>query len=494
MGIVQRQSIKNSIVNYLGIIIGGLSTLFIYPLDWDLYGNIQFVLSTALLLNAFLSLGNHSLVNKYFPYFKNEGIKGFLSLLFIQAVVNIVLVSAVIYVFQNQITDLLILGGFDLEKITQNLFIIVPISFAIVFINILRAQSFNFGQIVYPDLITNFSLKLVVPLLILGSYFSILNYTTAGWLLTAYHFVIVLLLILYVKTLGGLDFKRGVLRKISVKKHIEMIRYMLYNALNHVGNILVYKIDIVMIGLLLSATKVGYYSIFLFLSVVIEIPTKAVFQITAPMISEAMENKEYNRINRIYKDASANLFIIGVALFFIIWFNINTVFTVMTNGGDLVIYKTIFLLLALTKLIDMITSVNFHIISYSKYFRVNTLFIVILAVMNIILNYIFIGKFDILGAAISTTISMFIFNLLKTVFVAIKYRMQPLNSQLFIVFLFLVISIALPYLIPALFESIIASAILTIAFSILFIFVVYKLKMTKEIIQMVDKYILKYLR
>lgn len=494
MGIVQRQSLKNSIVNYLGIIIGGLSTMFIYPLDWELYGEIQFSLSSAILLSAFFSLGSHALVNKYFPYFESTKTKGFLSLLFIYSAINTVFISLLLFLFKAPFSSMLALGGFEVDKISDNLFIILPLGVLMVFIAVLRAHSFNFGRIVYPDIISNFSLKIIVPGIILLSYFSLINYNVAGWILVVYHIIIAIALMLYLKSLDGLDFKSGVLRRVKRKKHAEMIRYMLYGAMNHVGNILVYKIDIVMIGLLLSTTKVGYYSIFLFLSVVIEIPTKAVFQITGPMISKAFEDNKMDDIKKLYKTSSANLYVIGIVLFSLIWLNIETFFVVMTNGEDLVMYKTVFLLLALTKIIDMVTSVNFSIISYSKYFRVNTLFIFILAISNVIMNYYFINSFDIIGAALSTAISMLVFNLLKTFFVAIKYKMHPFTWPLIIISLFLLVAIFMPLFFPTLFKSILLSVLISGTFILLFIFVVYKLHISIEINRFIDKYRAKILK
>lgn len=494
MGIVQRQSLKNSIVNYLGIIVGGLSTMFIYPLDWELYGEIQFSLSTAILLSAFFSLGSHALVNKYFPYFESTKTKGFISLLFIYSTLNIILISALLYLFKGPFSTILELGGFDVDKITENLFIILPLGVLMVYIAVLRAHSFNFGRIVYPDIISNFSLKIIVPAIILLSYFSLINYNIAGWVLVFYHIVIVILLLLYLNSLNGLDFKSGVLKRIERGKHVEMVRYMLYGAMNHVGNILVYKIDVVMIGLLLSSTKVGYYSIFLFLSVVIEIPTKAVFQITGPMISKAFDNNNMNEIRKLYKSASANLYVIGIILFSLIWLNIETFFAVMTNGEDLVMFKTVFLLLALTKIIDMVTSINFSIISYSRYFRVNTLFIFTLAISNVILNYYLINSYDIVGAALSTGISMLVFNILKTVFVMIKYKMHPFTWPMIIISLFLMVAIGLPLLLPVVFKSIVLSILISGSFVILFIFVVYKLNISIEINRFIDKYGAKILK
>src|SRR5690554_1044086 len=462
--------------------------MFIYPLDWELYGVIQFSLSTATLLSAFFSLGSHSLVNKYFPYFQSTQTKGFLGLLFIYSTINILLISFLLYLFKTPFSSLLELGGFDVGKIDDNLFIIIPLGIIMVFIAILRAHSFNFGRIVYPDIISNFSLKILVPGIVLLSYFSFINYNTAGWLLVIYHLMIVITLMMYLKSLNGLDFKLRVLKRVKKKKHAEMVQYMLYGAMNHVGNILVYKIDIVMIGLLLSTTKVGYYSIFLFLSVVIEIPTKAVFQITGPMVSRAFDEGKMDEIKKLYKSSSANLYIVGIVLFSLIWINIDTFFTVMTNGEDLIIYKYVFLLLALTKLIDMVISINLSIISYSKHFRVNTLFISILAISNIILNYYFITSFDILGAALSTSISMLVFNILKTIFVAVKYKMHPFRWELIILTLFLILAIFLPVFLPSVFKSILYSLFISGIYSVVFIFVVYKLNISIEINNFINKY------
>ena len=462
--------------------------MFIYPLDWELYGEIQFSLSTAILLSAFFSLGSHSLANKYFPYFQSTNTKGFLSLMFIYSATNIVFISALLFIFRTSLSSVLELGGFDVDKITENLFIIFPLGILLVFIAILRAHSFNFGRIVYPDIISNFSLKIVVPAIILFSYLSLIDYTTSGWILVLYHVLIVIGLMLYIKSLGGLDFRTGVLRRVKKRKHAEMVRYMLYGAMNHVGNILVYKIDIVMIGLLLSSTKVGYYSIFLFLSVVIEIPIKAVVQITGPIISKAFDENRLDDIRKLYKSSSVNLYVIGIVLFSLIWLNIETFFTIMTNGEDLVIYKMVFLLLALTKLIEMITGVNFSIISYSKHFRVNTLFISILAISNIILNYYFITSFDILGAALSTSISMLVFNILKTIFVAVKYKMHPFRWELIILTLFLILAIFLPVFLPSVFKSILYSLFISGIYSVVFIFVVYKLNISIEINNFINKY------
>ena len=488
MGIVQRQSLKNTLVNYFGVAIGAISTLFIYPLEWELYGDIQFILSSAILFSAFLALGSHSIVNKYFPYFKKNNINGFLGLTILYCTISIIITSLVMFILSDKVLDFLEFGGLDSNKILDNLFVIYPLGVIYCYITILRAQSFNFKRIVVPDLLTSFSLKIVLPIIIFFGYISLINFNVANYILIISHIIILLSMLYYLKHIGGCDFNKQIFR-ISFKKHKEILNYMLYGAFNHIGNILVYKIDIVMIGLLLSSVSVGYYSIFLFLSVVVEIPTKSIFQITSPMISKAFQDDDLEEITTIYKKSAINLLIIGVFIIAMIWFNLNSFLSIMTNGDVLKTETVIFIILGATKLIDMITSVNFSIISYSKYFRVNTLFIVILAVANILFNLYFISNYNIIGAAIATGISMFLFNLLKTLFVFIKFKIHPFDTKMLVPILFMIIGVLLPFIFDFIFESMILSIVLSIVYAALYISLIYWLKLSDEIAKSIEKYL-----
>ena len=57
MGIVQRQGLKYSLVNFAGLAISLVSTVLLYPRVQAEYGLIGFLSTTALLLLPFASLG-----------------------------------------------------------------------------------------------------------------------------------------------------------------------------------------------------------------------------------------------------------------------------------------------------------------------------------------------------------------------------------------------------------------------------------------------------
>ena len=72
MGIVFKQSLKNTFFIYLGFAFGGINTLFLYTrfLEDEYYGLVTFLLSTSNLLMPLIALGvHHSIVKFYSSYF-----------------------------------------------------------------------------------------------------------------------------------------------------------------------------------------------------------------------------------------------------------------------------------------------------------------------------------------------------------------------------------------------------------------------------------------
>lgn len=62
MGVVKRQGIKQSIVTYVGMAIGAVNLLWLYPLALSKaqIGITKFVLDTAVLVSPFLFWGGQS--------------------------------------------------------------------------------------------------------------------------------------------------------------------------------------------------------------------------------------------------------------------------------------------------------------------------------------------------------------------------------------------------------------------------------------------------
>ena len=77
MGIVINQSIKNTIITYIGFGIGAANTLFMYPifLGAEYYGLTGYILSTANILFPLMAFGAHNTLIKFFSDYKTDSEK-----------------------------------------------------------------------------------------------------------------------------------------------------------------------------------------------------------------------------------------------------------------------------------------------------------------------------------------------------------------------------------------------------------------------------------
>ena len=74
MGIVINQSIKNTVITYIGFAIGAINTLFMYPhfLGDDFYGLTNYILSSANVIFPLMAFGVHNTLIKFFSEYKTE--------------------------------------------------------------------------------------------------------------------------------------------------------------------------------------------------------------------------------------------------------------------------------------------------------------------------------------------------------------------------------------------------------------------------------------
>ncbi len=488
MGVIIRQGVKNSAVNYLGVIIGALSTLFIYPLDWDVYGSLQYWIANATLLIPLLGWGSTALPNKFFPFFKKERIEGFFPLVLSIAAITILGMSVLLFVFRfivNQYHE----SSFAF-LLSDRFEIIYWIGVLLILSTLLQQMSYNYKRIVVPDTLSLFGIKVTLPLIVLLSYFQIISSSDIAFYLLLHYVVSVFLLFVYVRHIGAISLKGSPLKIFKGNLKKEMIRYWVFGGLNHIGAIVAYRIDLIMIGTIISKTTTGYYSFFLFLASVLEIPFRSINKISRPVISAASENNDISLIQDVYQKATKNLLIVGVLTFGIIWLNMDNLFLIMRNGEDIKQFKIIFFLLGLAKLLDMLTSINGLILIFSKWYQRNLWFLLLLGIINISLNFLFIGEYGIIGVAYASAISVLLFNALKSLFIYQKLKIHPFGKGLLsIFFLYILILCLEPWLHFGLnpwFESIMISII----FGLLYLSIIYYLKLSVDLNKTIIKVLL----
>lgn len=429
MGIIQRQSIKNSIVSYAGVFIAIFTTLYIYKLDEEVYGFASFLYSTAILLSPFASLGLITSIIKFFPKFSERKEAYFNSLFLLLLAANLLFVIF-FFLFRESIFTLFYQIGFDPNGLIRDYaWVIIPLCLVINLNLLFIGHAANMLRIVVPEIINNLGYKIFLPIIVFAGYKGFIDKSEIAISILLFFVFVSILLCIYLLKIGGVGFRKGLVSFDGSELKSEMAKFSLFSGLNNLGSSLAFRIDIIMVSTMIGWEAAGIYGIIVFLSNVIEVPRKAISRIAAPIINKAWTENDISEIKTIYQKSSINLLLIGILISFSIWFSLPFLDTISSGEDRFVIYRYVFLYLALGKLFELLTSVNSEIIGYSKAYKYNLVFLLILGSANVVLNLFLIKTYGIVGAAIATTCSYLLFNLFKLVFIGSNYKIYPFTRK-----------------------------------------------------------------
>ncbi|MEL7119874.1 MAG: oligosaccharide flippase family protein [Bacteroidota bacterium] len=448
MGVIKRQSIKRSIVSYVGTLIGIISVIKIYPLDREVYGYIQWLIGVATFLFPFASLGVNALVIRYFRDFnvddKQQGYFGFLALWTIGAFLFFTLLAVP---FSEELFSFL--ESLKMKPyFRENQLALLILCFLIIVIQLLIGYISNFNRIVVPTLLSNFTLKIAIPTLVLLHIYIGLTFFQVKWLVIFIYVFIASSLLIYLYLLGGfnLRFKFSVLNKARLQ---DMSSYAIYGILGSIGSVIAFNIDIVMVAPLTDLESGGVYNIALFIGNAIAIPYAAISGIANPIVSKSWGENDIEEISSLYSRSSKLLFTVGIFLFVLVWLSIDDIFKITGRYDELIIGINVVFFIGIARVIDMTAGVNHAIIAYSTSYRFNLIVVLTLAFSNVFITYALIPIYGISGAAMATAISLFLSNLMKFVFIWIKFKMQPFDFTFLMVLLLAVIAFAVAYFLPS---------------------------------------------
>tara|TARA_R110000796_G_scaffold162592_4_gene279559 strand:- start:62815 stop:64290 length:1476 start_codon:yes stop_codon:yes gene_type:complete len=462
LGIVIKQSIRSSIIAYLGVLIGYINVLWLFPyfLEADQIGLFRLIQSSAFLMATFGQFGLGSALVKFFPKLKDQ--KGFLSFIILGGVFGFILFAAFTFLFKTEITAYFAKeSGLFIEYFGITLLI----SFILIQFQLLEAYCRSLLKIVIPTLIRDIQLRLSITVLVALYALDIITFNgLIQWLSGAY-LLMVITVIFYLRQLKAfqLSFNFKFINTALLK---QIMTYAVYMMIGAGGTQIVLQIDSIMVSGALGLDATGIYTIAFFIGVVIEMPKRSITQISAPLISQAFEKNDMPAVEKLYKQTSINQMIIGSLLLIGIWANLESLYLFIPNGEIYIQGINVVLFIGLGKLSDMIFGTNGEIIVMSKHYKFNVIAVGILAILTIALNLLLIPKYGIEGAAIASFLAMLTFNLSKFLFVWVKFKIQPFSlgsiKLLAIIGLVLWVNQWIPTLEQTLLDILIRSTVITV--------------------------------
>jgi len=451
MSVVARQGFKYSIIGYIGFLLGTVSAIFIFPNDFEFYGKLRYILPTAEMLVPFVVLGISYSNVKFFHKVEKDGKKqNMLSLSLLTVFINFLIFTIVFFILPYFYPKFRHSEAWKIKEM------ILPLILILSFCAIFNKYTSNYKRIVVSNIFDNLFPKIANLGAFCLFFFALSQNITAAISQTiayAFFFGIFFLMLLgyiyYTNKLEKihLDFKTDYFKKNNFWK--EFFNYSFFGFLGTFGNYL--AINSFMIGEFMGMEEVGIYSVLYALISLISIPQLGLFNISAPIINKTLADGDMVELDRFHKKTSLTLYFLGAVLFSCIMVGFPYLTQFMPKNGTMLReYEPVVWIWGSAVLIDLATGFNGNIISLSKYYRFNILVMLLLAGLTIGLNYYFIKNTDLklIGIALSTAISLTIYNVVKIVFNYIVFKVSPLSIEMIFVSIICTLAITVAIVLP----------------------------------------------
>jgi O-antigen/teichoic acid export membrane protein len=487
VGIIQRQTFRGTIWAYLGVVIGFVTTVLIYPniFSTDEIGLLRLLVAYSALFAQFATLGFTRVATMLFPYFRNydNNHNGFFPLALLVSLTGLVLAVILLLLFKPLILEK---GGDNPALFVSYFYYIIPLLvFTLAFL-ILD----NYYKVLYNAVQGTFLKDFLQRILILSGallfLFSLITFETFVW-------IFLLAFLIPAVVLFGMLFRE---KQISMKKapgfvskdlRKKMIEVSFFGILTSFSGLLVLNIDSIMINAILDLSNTGIYAITFFFGTVILIPSRSLLKISSVIIADSWKKEDLATINTIYYKSCLNQMILASLLFIGIWANIHNIFQILPPKYEAGKYVIFFI--SLSAVIQMAGGTSNMILFTSPRYRVHTWFMLVLVGLLVLSNLILIPIYGITGAALASALSFLVYNMLKYFYLKRVYRLKPYDYRILVIVLIATGTYFLNLLLPPLHHYILDILVRSTGIALIYVLIVYLTGLSEDLQGAVNRFI-----
>ncbi len=476
MGIVIKQSIKNTIITFVGFGIGAINVMYMYPvfLGKEYLGLTNYILSAANILYPILSFGIQNTLIKFFNENNKteEDLSRYFTYMLLLPLFVIIPFFCLFYYFYDNIA----LYESSKNTIVYDYVWEIPlIALFIGYFEIFYAWLRAHMKSVFGSFVKEVFVRVLVTISLFAVYFKWISLPEFVHSLVIIYGISLLVIIYYANKI-----KRIQLNKKLPKQTKQIFVFTIFIILSaSVANMLL-DIDKYMINQFLKIENIAFYSLAVYLAMVISVPQRAMHQITYPITAKLMSENKWEELNQLYKKSSLTLQVIGGLIYVGILVNIKQLYEILPDEGydqGLFVVFTI----GLSKYFDVVLGNNNSIIFNSKYYKM-VLFLGVLLVFVVVgLNFVFIPMYGINGAALATLIAIGMYSLAKLLFVVLKMKLFPFTKNTLVALFLALVSFGVFYYWDFSFHPIVNIVLKSILVTIFYLGLSYYLKVSSDI-------------
>lgn len=446
MGIIRQQTIKGTVVSYIGAILGLVNTGILFPKFFatDQIGLILWLGAITTVAAQFSSLGFNNVTARLFPYFRNENVNhnGYLFILFWVGMAGFMLSLISYFILQPVAVNMY---SEESPLYLDYLIYLIPLVFFTLFYNLFEGYNRVMYDAVSGTIFRDIVFKLLNLSFILLFVFEAIDFSQFVFYYVLAYCSPTVFLFMLLWWRGQISFASN-LKFITPELRKSITSVSLYGILNGLSDKLANQIDRIMIVSFIGLGANGIFGIMAYFGVLVSMPARSLRKISSTVIAEAWKRNDLSTISQIYSQSGLHQFMVGCLLFIGIWVNIENVFEIVTYKFAEGKYVVFFI--GLAHVIQMLSGVSGVIIQSSPYYKMQTVFMGSYSLLVIVSNAIMIPIWGINGAAFASLLSTLIFNLAKYLFLYRKYQLQPLNKKYLLVILISLIAYFSGYFLP----------------------------------------------
>ena len=418
MGVIAKQSIKGALANYLGVIIGAVTTFFVVTdlLTQEEIGLTHVLVDAAMIFAGLAQLGTNASILKFYPVFKDEATHdhGFFGWTLLLPLVGFVLMTLFFFLFKDGIVDYYSQNS---PLVVNYIYLLLPLIFFVLYMTVFETNASVLEHIAAPKFVREVVVRLVNLTAYLLYGYRVISLDLFVWCFCASYAIAMAVNFFYLTTLGKISFRPD-WHFVDRKMLREVLVYTLFmTATALAGNVKLFNsIFLAKESLALA----GIYTIACYIANVIEIPYRSLGAISSPIISGAMQAGDMAEVQRLGRQVSLHQLLVASMLLFFIWINLRTLFAVIPNGADYLAGMNVVLFLGLANILNSTLCIATNMLNFSRHYAFSLLFISLLTAAAILFNRWLIPLWGAAGSACATLFAYLLYFIPLLTFIKVR--------------------------------------------------------------------------
>ena len=446
MGIIAKQSIRGTIVTYLGIAVGVVTTFFVLTrfLTTEEIGLARVLIDAATLFIGLAQLGTNASIIRFYPYFREKGSEEDHGFFFWALVVPFIgfVVFAIIY-WACRVP----LGAWFGDKsplFVEYYYFVLPLAFFMLYQTICESTCNVLMHIVVPRAVRELIVRVGLLTIYLLYAFKVLsmdglvigfcvNYAVAAMINMLYFFSLK-----PIRLRPDWTFLRE--NKALVRRYLTYTGFLLLSA---VTTVLAPTLSSFFVTAKMGLDSTGIFAIATYMAVMVSVPSRSVAAIASPQLARAIKEQNREECSHLINQVTRNMLLIGGFILLAMWVNIDLIFHILPNGATFAQAKNVVLILGVSQLILATFTICYTTLNYSRFYAFSLFISLALTISALILNNYLVPLYGMNGAALSNLLSYGLYVALTILFVVSLCRIRVIEKRWWFILLLLVVLFAI---------------------------------------------------